>query len=115
WSAPVVGEAAPAVLRAPAKAGLPTAQPQVREAQQAPPPQQRVQTSRTEVPQYAGARAAAGAARPTAGPAAPGRGAMPPPPPRPSAPVRVEKAPGRNDPCPCGSGKKYKQCHGKDA
>ena len=21
---------------------------------------------------------------------------------------------GRNDPCPCGSGKKYKQCHGKD-
>ena len=98
-----------------AKAGLPTAQPQVREAQQAPPPQQRVQTSRTEVPQYAGARPSAGAARPTAGAAAPGRGAMPPPPPRPSAPVRVEKAPGRNDPCPCGSGKKYKQCHGKDA
>jgi preprotein translocase subunit SecA len=21
---------------------------------------------------------------------------------------------GRNDPCPCGSGKKYKSCHGKD-
>ena len=30
-------------------------------------------------------------------------------------PIRVEKAPGRNDPCPCGSGKKYKQCHGKEA
>jgi len=30
-------------------------------------------------------------------------------------PIRVEKAPGRNDPCPCGSGKKYKNCHGKDA
>ncbi|MBQ9912259.1 MAG: preprotein translocase subunit SecA [Firmicutes bacterium] len=28
-------------------------------------------------------------------------------------PVRVEKKPGRNDPCPCGSGKKYKNCHGK--
>ena len=28
------------------------------------------------------------------------------------APVRVKKV-GRNDPCPCGSGKKYKQCHGK--
>ncbi|MBN2730238.1 MAG: preprotein translocase subunit SecA [Bacteroidales bacterium] len=28
-------------------------------------------------------------------------------------PVRVEKRVGRNDPCPCGSGKKYKQCHGK--
>ncbi|MDD4149281.1 MAG: preprotein translocase subunit SecA [Bacteroidales bacterium] len=29
-----------------------------------------------------------------------------------SEPVRVEKKVGRNDPCPCGSGKKYKQCHG---
>ncbi|WP_167612759.1 preprotein translocase subunit SecA [Maribellus sediminis] len=28
-------------------------------------------------------------------------------------PVTVEKRVGRNDPCPCGSGKKYKQCHGK--
>ncbi|MBO5234862.1 MAG: preprotein translocase subunit SecA [Alistipes sp.] len=29
------------------------------------------------------------------------------------APIKVEKRVGRNDPCPCGSGKKYKQCHGK--
>jgi len=28
-------------------------------------------------------------------------------------PVTVEKKVGRNEPCPCGSGKKYKQCHGK--
>ena len=28
-------------------------------------------------------------------------------------PVRVEKRVGRNDPCPCGSGKKYKSCHGQ--
>ncbi len=28
-------------------------------------------------------------------------------------PVKVEKKVGRNDPCPCGSGKKYKHCHGK--
>ncbi len=28
------------------------------------------------------------------------------------APIRREAAPGRNDPCPCGSGKKYKRCHG---
>ena len=28
-------------------------------------------------------------------------------------PVKVEKKVGRNDPCPCGSGKKYKNCHGK--
>lgn len=27
--------------------------------------------------------------------------------------VRTEKKIGRNDPCPCGSGKKYKQCHGR--
>ena len=30
-----------------------------------------------------------------------------------TAPVRVEKKVGRNDPCPCGSGKKYKHCHGR--
>lgn len=29
-------------------------------------------------------------------------------------PVRKTKKPGRNDPCPCGSGKKYKHCCGKD-
>lgn len=28
------------------------------------------------------------------------------------APVVLGKQPGRNDPCPCGSGKKYKKCHG---
>ena len=28
-------------------------------------------------------------------------------------PMHVEKKVGRNDPCPCGSGKKYKNCHGK--
>jgi preprotein translocase subunit SecA len=32
---------------------------------------------------------------------------------RPVQPVRVEKKIGRNELCPCGSGKKYKQCHGK--
>jgi preprotein translocase subunit SecA len=30
-------------------------------------------------------------------------------------PVHAKKTPGRNDPCPCGSGKKYKNCCGKDA
>ena len=30
-----------------------------------------------------------------------------------NTPVRVERKVGRNDPCPCGSGKKYKNCHGK--
>jgi preprotein translocase subunit SecA len=31
------------------------------------------------------------------------------------APVKVGPKVGRNDPCPCGSGKKFKNCHGKDA
>lgn len=30
------------------------------------------------------------------------------------APVHVDKKPGRNDPCFCGSGKKYKNCHGQN-
>ena len=29
-------------------------------------------------------------------------------------PFTAEKLPGRNDPCPCGSGKKFKACHGKN-
>ena len=36
--------------------------------------------------------------------------AEPPPPPQPV--TRAQPKVGRNDPCPCGSGKKYKQCHG---
>ena len=30
-------------------------------------------------------------------------------------PIRVEKKVGRNDPCPCGSGKKFKNCHGANS
>jgi preprotein translocase subunit SecA len=43
----------------------------------------------------------------TGGGGAPDRGGK-------AEPVRVEKKVGRNDPCPCGSGKKYKQCHGQN-
>ncbi len=103
------------------RAGLPTAQPQVQQAQAPKPPQQRLQTSRTETPQFAGASRSAPpqqqqrVAAPTGAPAM--RGPMPPqgPPRQPVTPVRVEKKVGRNDPCPCGSGKKFKQCHGQDA
>jgi preprotein translocase subunit SecA len=35
------------------------------------------------------------------------------PPARPQTVVRDQPKVGRNDPCPCGSGKKYKQCHGR--
>jgi preprotein translocase subunit SecA len=56
-------------------------------------------------------------------PAAPAGPGAPPPSPFGSAaqapvaaqPVRAEKVPGRNDPCWCGSGKKYKKCHGAAA
>ncbi len=33
--------------------------------------------------------------------------------PAPAAPPAANGKPGRNDPCPCGSGQKYKKCHGK--
>jgi preprotein translocase subunit SecA len=93
-----------------AKAGLPSAQPQVQQAQAPREPQQRLQTGRDEV---GVPKAPARQAAPAPGGAA--RGPMPPPVPRaPVAPVRVEKKVGRNDPCPCGSGKKFKQCHGVD-
>jgi len=42
-------------------------------------------------------------------------GAPPQQAPRPTAPVRAEPKVGRNDPCPCGSGKKFKSCHGISA
>ena len=40
-------------------------------------------------------------------------GAQPPRQPQKLEPIRAEKKVGRNDLCPCGSGKKYKNCHGK--
>ncbi len=33
---------------------------------------------------------------------------------QPVQPIKVEKLPGRNDPCPCGSGLKFKNCHGRN-
>lgn len=60
-----------------------------------------LQTSRTDVPQYSN-------------PGNSGNQQAPPTPGQPKPqPVRTEDKIGRNDPCPCGSGKKYKQCHGK--
>ena len=32
---------------------------------------------------------------------------------QPRTPLVKDKLPGRNDPCPCGSGKKFKNCHGR--
>ncbi len=33
---------------------------------------------------------------------------------QPAQPIQTRKLPGRNEPCPCGSGKKFKNCHGKN-
>jgi preprotein translocase subunit SecA len=84
----------------------------VREEAPAPPPARRLQYSAPEGPvQGAEALRSAGVAEAAAGGMA-------------TAvaeaeeevvhtPVRVEKTPGRNEPCYCGSGKKYKFCHGR--
>jgi len=42
-----------------------------------------------------------------------GQGAARPQPPQKQKPIVAEEKIGRNDPCPCGSGLKYKKCHGK--
>ncbi|MBL7891839.1 MAG: preprotein translocase subunit SecA [Bacteroidia bacterium] len=67
---------------------------QVQQARVQQRPQQQLKTSRSEV----------------AAPAANGEPQQERPKPQ---PVRVEQKTGRNDPCPCGSGKKFKNCHGK--
>ena len=71
----------------------------VREAQQPRSDNRRLQTSRTDNSQPSSMQQAA--SQRTAPREKP-------------QPVHVEKKVGRNDPCPCGSGKKYKNCHGKD-
>ncbi len=64
---------------------------------------QQVQTSKAEATSVSGSSAGGGG----------GAQAQPQQRPQKVQPVRVEKKVGRNEPCPCGSGKKYKQCHGK--
>jgi preprotein translocase subunit SecA len=54
------------------------------------------------------------AAEPRPGPGGRGEPVRPPQAAEPITPyVREQPKVGRNDPCPCGSGKKYKQCHGR--
>ncbi|HKK27257.1 MAG TPA: preprotein translocase subunit SecA [Gemmatimonadota bacterium] len=60
-------------------------------------------------PAYAATGVATSAAEGAQAQAAPGSGRVV----RPDEPLDVDEEPGRNDPCPCGSGKKYKKCHGR--
>jgi preprotein translocase subunit SecA len=83
------------------KGQIPISQPeQVKQAQARKKlDMSKYQTSKTDVPSYSPGNST----EPDGPPVAP----------RQVQPVRVEKKIGRNDPCPCGSGKKYKQCHGR--
>ncbi|HYH55025.1 MAG TPA: SEC-C metal-binding domain-containing protein, partial [Anseongella sp.] len=86
------------------KASIPLQQPdQVREAR--PQPVQDTSRMRTNHPEHVPAGVAARVAA--------GAGGMPVDTAVKTQPVRVGEKTGRNDPCPCGSGKKYKNCHGK--
>jgi preprotein translocase subunit SecA len=82
------------------KGQIPISQPeQVKQAQARQKlDMSKYQTSKTDMPSYS-----------------PGSSTVPggAPPPKQVQQIRVEKKIGRNDPCPCGSGKKYKQCHGR--
>jgi preprotein translocase subunit SecA len=60
-----------------------------------------------EAEAFGGAMGGAGSEAPAAGPAP----AQQPARPAAVAPMRAMPRVGRNDPCPCGSGKKYKKCH----
>ncbi|MEW6032013.1 MAG: preprotein translocase subunit SecA [Bacillota bacterium] len=91
------------------------------------PPERTGVAVKPEAAGFVAARAAAGGgllSGPAAGPGQVATGAAPPPRPGPAgrspgspgggrpAPVVNPPKVGRNDPCPCGSGKKYKKCHG---
>ena len=80
----------------------PNQQAKVQNAPQQQKEQPKLQTSRTEAPQPTNQQ--------------PNRGQQPGQNTQErqvTQPIVAEKRVGRNDPCPCGSGKKYKQCHGK--
>jgi len=73
---------------------------EVREAAPEPhAPQQGLTTSHEEIPNEGDPEARAAAGRDTRE--------------QPQQPLIKDKLPGRNDPCPCGSGKKFKNCHGR--
>ena len=90
------------------KCQLPSQPDQVKRAPGARPQQPaRLQTSKQGVQNLNEQRIAS--ARAQGGGATTG---MPAPPPPKAEPVRVEKKTLPNEPCPCGSGKKFKKCHG---
>ena len=67
--------------------------------------------TKQELPRKKAAPSQLQTSRPEAGSNAPKKEVTPEAPK--AKPIRVEKKVGRNEVCPCGSGKKFKQCHGK--
>ena len=98
-AAPQQGEALPEQKVDEAQAPKPKAAPEMKAADPEMPRQYNYQTSRATLPGEDAKRAAGEAASQADKP----------------RPMPAKAAPriGRNDPCPCGSGKKYKNCHGR--
>ncbi len=89
------------------KGNLPTQNPDQAKVQNAPQKQTeqpKLQMSRSEIGSGSGSN------RPAQRPPMPGQNTQEQ---QITQPIIAEKKVGRNDPCPCGSGKKFKQCHGK--
>jgi preprotein translocase subunit SecA len=87
---------------------------------QPPPPSEAVGQARAYHPEAQGAAESAAAGQTAGGrdfgaPPAAARGAAPDSGQEKPRPVRKDQKVGRNDPCPCGSGKKYKKCCGRAA
>ncbi|MBQ0056716.1 MAG: preprotein translocase subunit SecA [Bacteroidales bacterium] len=74
-------------------------------------PQRRADFSRMQA-SHAQMGSALADRRPAGAPGAPAQPGVPPTP-QPRRPIIAQPHVGRNDPCPCGSGLKYKNCHGK--
>jgi preprotein translocase subunit SecA len=88
----------------------------VEEAPRAPAAQKMRYSAAEDPVQGSGAMRATAASMPAeelTGDFGAGPEALPPEPPEIMMPVKVDKTPGRNEPCFCGSGKKYKLCHGR--
>ena len=85
--------------------------PEQQEVQEAAP-EKKQDMSRMQA-SHAQAQSTLADRRPAAAPSAPGQQPQAPVPPMPRTPIVAQPHVGRNDPCPCGSGKKYKNCHGK--
>jgi preprotein translocase subunit SecA len=82
---------------------------------QLPQPDSRQQPHEAQPPQQFAKRMSEGRGEVEGAPQQGSQVAQQAPPPREKVePIRVGPKVGRNDPCPCGSGKKFKACHGKD-